>query len=197
MFYLVCQFNRMIGAFVAGLDAGLVYNSFPKMADRWIPTDILAYSPIIRNFTENPTTVQFDHRLLGIATLTTITGLFLLSRRKSLQLPPRAYRAAAAVAIMGYIQVCSIFECIQYFHSNMVDVICLLFSSLLAGARNIDAIDIRSGTISRRSSVRIIDVAYTHHLVVAWIEAVEISTKVKMKPRTIRICVCVCVLVLI
>lgn len=52
------------GAFVAGLDAGLIYNSFPKMADKWIPDDILAFSPALRNFTENPTTVQFDHRIL-------------------------------------------------------------------------------------------------------------------------------------
>jgi len=53
-----------LGAFVAGLDAGLVYNSFPKMADKWIPDDILAYEPVASNFTENPTTVQFDHRIL-------------------------------------------------------------------------------------------------------------------------------------
>ena len=53
-----------IGAFVAGLDAGLVYNSFPKMAGRWIPEDILAMSPKIKNFFNNPTTVQFQHRLL-------------------------------------------------------------------------------------------------------------------------------------
>ena len=52
------------GAFVAGLDAGLTYNSYPKMADRWIPTDVLALSPKWKNFFENPTTVQFDHRLL-------------------------------------------------------------------------------------------------------------------------------------
>merc|ERR1712142_951172 len=44
------------GAFVAGLDAGLVYNSFPKFADRWIPEDILELTPAIRNITENPTT---------------------------------------------------------------------------------------------------------------------------------------------
>ena len=50
------------GAFVAGLDAGLVYNSFPLMADRFIPSDIFAYAPWLSNFTENPTTVQFDHR---------------------------------------------------------------------------------------------------------------------------------------
>ena len=56
--------NLFLGAFVAGLDAGLVYNSFPKMAGQWIPDDILALSPKIKNFFENPTTVQFDHRIL-------------------------------------------------------------------------------------------------------------------------------------
>lgn len=61
---------------MAGLDAGLVYNSFPKMADRWIPDDLLAFSPTLRNFFENPTTVQFDHRVLVSAWLLqpSITG---------------------------------------------------------------------------------------------------------------------------
>lgn len=95
--------TALSGAFVAGLDAGLVYNSFPKMADRWIPSDILAYSPRLRNFTENPTTVQFDHRCMGVITLTMISVLWLLSRRR--QLPPRAYVAASAVAAMGWLQV--------------------------------------------------------------------------------------------
>ena len=44
--------------------AGLVYNSFPKFADRWIPEDLLLFSPLLRNITENPTCVQFDHRYL-------------------------------------------------------------------------------------------------------------------------------------
>ena len=52
------------GAFVAGLDAGLVYNSFPKMADRWIPSDLFALEPKWKNFFENPTTAQFVHRVL-------------------------------------------------------------------------------------------------------------------------------------
>jgi cytochrome c oxidase assembly protein subunit 15 len=60
------------GAFVAGLDAGLVYNSFPKFADRWIPDDLLAYEPKWTNMFENPTTVQFIHRMLGIATISAI-----------------------------------------------------------------------------------------------------------------------------
>jgi len=58
--------HTTLGAFVAGLDAGLVYNSFPKMGDKWIPDDILQIEPALVNITENPTTVQFDHRILVI-----------------------------------------------------------------------------------------------------------------------------------
>ncbi|ENN72593.1 hypothetical protein YQE_10694, partial [Dendroctonus ponderosae] len=91
------------GAFVAGLDAGLVYNSFPKMADKWIPDDIMAYTPKLTNFTENPTTVQFDHRILGTSTLALITALWWLSRKRVL--PKRAYIAASTLAVVGYLQV--------------------------------------------------------------------------------------------
>ena len=49
---------------MAGLDAGLVYNEFPLMGGRVIPTDLLALKPTWLNFLENPTTVQFDHRYL-------------------------------------------------------------------------------------------------------------------------------------
>ena len=59
---LLSMYNS--GAFVAGLDAGLTYNSWPKMADKWIPDDLLAISPKWKNIFENTTTVQFDHRLL-------------------------------------------------------------------------------------------------------------------------------------
>lgn len=115
------------GAFVAGMDAGLVYNSFPKMGDKWIPDDILALSPTLRNFTENPTTVQFDHRILvgfvvsisdsitrflfidfslfhqGITTLSMITATWFVSRRYPL--PGRGSKAALAVLCFGYLQV--------------------------------------------------------------------------------------------
>jgi len=91
------------GAFVAGLDAGLVYNSFPKMADKWIPDDILAYSPALVNVTENPTTVQFDHRILGITTFSATMALWLMSRRT--KLPPRAHLASNVLALAVIAQV--------------------------------------------------------------------------------------------
>ena len=55
---------RFSGGFVAGLDAGLVYNSWPKFADRWIPEHIASRTPVWRNFFENQVTVQFLHRNL-------------------------------------------------------------------------------------------------------------------------------------
>ncbi|KAJ0005169.1 hypothetical protein NQD34_011383, partial [Periophthalmus magnuspinnatus] len=95
--------TALSGAFVAGLDAGLVYNSFPKMGERWIPDDLLAFSPTLKNFFENPTTVQFDHRILGISTLAAITSLYLFSRK--VMLPKRAKIAISLLTAMAYGQV--------------------------------------------------------------------------------------------
>ncbi|KJE91463.1 cytochrome c oxidase assembly protein [Capsaspora owczarzaki ATCC 30864] len=95
--------TAMSGAFVAGLDAGLVYNSFPKMADKWIPDDLLVLKPTIRNFFENVTTVQFDHRILGMTTLATLSAVFVYARK--LDLPRRAKAGAHAMAGMALVQV--------------------------------------------------------------------------------------------
>ena len=56
------------GGFVAGLHAGLVYNTFPLMDGALFPGDYAALSPPLRNLFENLATVQFDHRLLATIT---------------------------------------------------------------------------------------------------------------------------------
>jgi cytochrome c oxidase assembly protein subunit 15 len=58
----------LAGGFVAGLDAGFAYNTFPLMAGRWVPEDFLALAPWYRNFFDNVAAVQFNHRLLAIVT---------------------------------------------------------------------------------------------------------------------------------
>lgn len=50
------------GAFVAGLKAGLVFNTWPLMNGNLFPPDLFALSPWLINFFENTTTVQFTHR---------------------------------------------------------------------------------------------------------------------------------------
>jgi heme a synthase len=51
-----------LGGLVAGLDAGLAYNTWPMMDGAWIPGDLFAAEPWWRNFFENAKTVQFVHR---------------------------------------------------------------------------------------------------------------------------------------
>lgn len=69
------------GAFVAGNDAGRAFNTFPKMGDTWIPDDIFSLKPFIRNFFENTSMVQFNHRILATATIFSIGGLWWSTRK--------------------------------------------------------------------------------------------------------------------
>ena len=68
------------GGMVAGLDAGLIYNTFPLMGDKFIPSDILDLKPKYINFFENPVTVQFDHRILGLTTFALIILIWFYAR---------------------------------------------------------------------------------------------------------------------
>jgi heme a synthase len=52
-----------LGGLVAGLDAGMAYNTWPLMDGAVVPNDLLTAEPLWRNFFENAKTVQFDHRM--------------------------------------------------------------------------------------------------------------------------------------
>lgn len=54
------------GAFVAGLNAGLIYNTFPLMNGQIIPDGLYDMTPWYLNGFENIMTVQFNHRILSI-----------------------------------------------------------------------------------------------------------------------------------
>lgn len=62
------------GAYVAGLDAGMIYNEFPMMGGSFAPPEMWHLNPAFINFFENRPAVQFTHRWLGI-----LTGIALLS----------------------------------------------------------------------------------------------------------------------
>lgn len=56
------------GAFVAGLDAGFAYNTWPLMNGDFMPPEVWNLSPAWLNFLENTAAVQFTHRWLAILT---------------------------------------------------------------------------------------------------------------------------------
>lgn len=64
------------GAFVAGLKAGYYYNTFPLMAGALVPPDFLRVQPALLNLVENPSAVQWMHRVLGTVLLVAATVFF-------------------------------------------------------------------------------------------------------------------------
>jgi heme a synthase len=69
------------GAFVAGLKAGLYYNTFPLMGGGLVPPNLLAVEPALRNFVENPVAVQWIHRILGTVLLAAAVVFFVRVQR--------------------------------------------------------------------------------------------------------------------
>ncbi|MGL9758480.1 MAG: COX15/CtaA family protein [Wolbachia sp.] len=59
----------IFGAFVAGLNAGLIYNTFPLMDGQIVPEDLFFLHPMWLNIFENRATVQFIHRALALLIL--------------------------------------------------------------------------------------------------------------------------------
>lgn len=72
----------LIGALVAGIDAGRSYTDWPMMGGQWFPATALALDPLWRNFFESPGLVQFIHRVTGYV-LFVFTIVVWLRGRKS------------------------------------------------------------------------------------------------------------------
>ena len=73
---LIVLLQITYGAFVAGLKAGLVYNTFPKMGEYWIAEGVTAMAPLWINFFESLAGVQFVHRYLAYIVVLFVFILF-------------------------------------------------------------------------------------------------------------------------
>ncbi len=91
------------GGFVAGLDAGVIYNTFPLMGGEWVPEGVSALSPWYLNLFENKVTVQFSHRLLAMTTGLLLLGWYIRGRFQFEN--PVLKRSFKLVGMMVVIQV--------------------------------------------------------------------------------------------
>ncbi len=91
------------GGLVAGIRAGLAYNTFPLMNGHFIPPEIFMLEPWWRNFFDNMATVQFDHRMIAWVLMFTIPYFWFKARKQ--QLSDSAKLACNLLLIMLVIQV--------------------------------------------------------------------------------------------
>jgi cytochrome c oxidase assembly protein subunit 15 len=102
---LVLVLSQMyLGALVAGLDAGLTYNTWPLIDDRFVPpaADLLFGEPLWRNFFENRLTVQFDHRMMAYGLLLAVVlHVVDVGRTRRDEVLARAVALVAAVTVQA------------------------------------------------------------------------------------------------
>lgn len=99
----VVSMTVLSGGLTAGLDAGLIYNTWPLIDGGIAPHDLFAEVPIWLNIFENASTVQFDHRFMAYVTL----GIVLTLWWKIHRAPniPRAARAVHMLLAIVFAQV--------------------------------------------------------------------------------------------
>jgi cytochrome c oxidase assembly protein subunit 15 len=74
-FFILIILQIILGAFLAGMDGGLIYNSWPDMNGNFLPNDINNIDLFLYSSLDNPSVVQFYHRFT--AYLLFISLLFL------------------------------------------------------------------------------------------------------------------------
>jgi cytochrome c oxidase assembly protein subunit 15 len=103
-FLVIVLIQLIYGAFVAGLKAGLLYNTFPKMGSEWLPEEfnlVLRRNGILSIF-EHSGIVQFMHRM--IALLLIFFALFIGSRSRKIALGSIQKSALSAMITLVFSQ---------------------------------------------------------------------------------------------
>lgn len=89
------MFQVALGAMVAGLKAGYLYNTFPKMGEHWIPPS-MGYDMLM-----NPILIQFSHRVMAYLLVLVVGWLWWSSRKSGLSWRQRRAFDFLLLAVMG------------------------------------------------------------------------------------------------
>jgi len=93
----------VIGGFVAGLDAGFIYNTWPLMDGAFIPSGMFSQAPWVSNLFENNLTVQFTHRMVAYLVVLGVVALWIYGR--CVDLAVRVRNATNMLLAMVLLQV--------------------------------------------------------------------------------------------
>ena len=79
---LLVLLTIIAGAFVAGMDAGLLYNEYPLMGDGLVPVEY-GENGLSDPF-DNPASAQFHHRWIAVLAVLAVAGLWVSGMRRGL-----------------------------------------------------------------------------------------------------------------
>ncbi len=84
IFFILVVMQIIYGAFVAGQDAGLIYNQFPFMGDKIYPEEFLLAS-LKEKFLYDQASLQFLHRIFATILLLLISIIFMLEKKAKIK----------------------------------------------------------------------------------------------------------------
>ena len=84
LIFVLLSVQIIYGAFVAGLHAGKIHNTFPLMSGQVIPSGMGVMQPTLANVFDNPVTVQFIHRFFAFMLLFLCSWLAVASHKEQL-----------------------------------------------------------------------------------------------------------------
>ncbi|MBL6429570.1 MAG: COX15/CtaA family protein [Maritimibacter sp.] len=90
----------LLGALVAGIDAGRSFVDWPMMAGQFFPPDAFSIEPVWRNLFENPGLVQFMHRIVGYLLVLFAIGAFFRGRKAAAPSTRNAFMLASGMIVV-------------------------------------------------------------------------------------------------
>ena len=88
LFLILILFQIILGAFLAGLNGGLLYNSWPDMNGNFLPNDIDKIDLFNSQILDNPSVIQFYHRISAYLLIIFLLALNFIFYKKQIEYKP-------------------------------------------------------------------------------------------------------------
>ncbi|SCZ58049.1 cytochrome c oxidase assembly protein subunit 15 [Epibacterium ulvae] len=130
----------LLGALVAGIDAGRSYTDWPLMGGQVFPPDAFSIEPLWRNFLENPGLVQFIHRVSGYLLAIFGVVVWLRGRRSAHGATRFAFNAVmAAMTLQILLGIITVLQGAPWQSAILHQLLAVVFWVLILRARFLSA----------------------------------------------------------
>ena len=100
--FVITSLQIVYGAFVAGLNAGFIMNTWPKMGETWIAESVTAINPLWKNFVDGIGGVQFVHRYLAYLVVGLV--IFLVIKSTNYELNTTQKKSLMVLLLVVFVQ---------------------------------------------------------------------------------------------
>jgi cytochrome c oxidase assembly protein subunit 15 len=82
VFNIIIFFTIIYGAFMAGLDAGQSFNTWPKMGDNFVPENLFFWEEKLFGILDNSVFIHFFHRILAYSSIVIIFVIYIFYQKR-------------------------------------------------------------------------------------------------------------------